>query len=159
MKDFSSTVHSTKQPNRAHRVVTFFFRKMPLLWIERNGKFLSIKKANTKGEENRAQSNVLGLATNSTQSIKSKLQLLCYSAHGSNDTTHYRNNSTPRSSQLTCYHDDAYRGWMWPNKISSAIQHIQSDISCGTCSHTQKAISDNTHHMINRQDATISNII
>ena len=88
MKDFSSTVHSTKQPNRAHRVVTFFFRKMPLLWIERNGKFLSIKKANTKGEEkSRIKRTRASHQLYSIPSIKSKLQLLCYSAHGSSDTT------------------------------------------------------------------------
>jgi len=40
---------------------------MPLLRIERNGKVLSIKKANRKEEEKRDESNVLGPATNSTQ--------------------------------------------------------------------------------------------
>jgi hypothetical protein len=130
-------------------IVLYFFSKNALVVDREKCQFYFHKKGKHKKEKKGAESKV-GPANNSTQSIEPKLQLLCYSAHSSSD-------SMPRSSRLTGYHDDAYHGQMWQNKISSAIQHPRSDTSCGSCSHTQKMmLSDNTHHMISRQDATLS---
>ena len=134
---------------------------MPLLRIERNGKVLSIKKANRKEEEKRDESNVLGPATNSTQSHQSNRNCnFCAILHTVRATPLYRNNSMPSqklpADLLPRRRLIGYRGWMCQNKISSAIQHTRSGISCGACSHTQKTTSDNTHDMINRQDATLS---
>jgi hypothetical protein len=139
-------------------VLYFFFQKMPLLWIERNGNFLSIKKADIKGKKERsrikrrASQQLYCLLNPSNRNCNFSAILPTVRA-----APLYCNNSMPRSSQLTVYHDYAYRGQMWQNKISSAIQHTRSDTSCGSCSHTQKMkLSDNTHHMISRQDATLS---